>query len=136
MELQGFTRASEEPMTDERMALTEPLQRSGDGDFLRSVAASRAGQLIRCSTGARSIQPNESAIPVSHTATAIATAAMMTAIFKAFPTPLRVTGVEGPAYEAKLRRHCQARGTASGGNICGDRAMSGGGQTRATVTCN
>src|SRR3984957_5047564 len=29
---------SEDPMTDERMALAELLQKSGDGDFLRSVA--------------------------------------------------------------------------------------------------
>src|SRR3981189_3024134 len=29
---------TEDPMTDERMALAELLQKSGDGDFLRSVA--------------------------------------------------------------------------------------------------
>src|SRR5712672_4063462 len=29
---------TEDPMTDDRMALTELLQKSGDGDFLRSVA--------------------------------------------------------------------------------------------------
>ena len=29
---------TEEPMTDDRMALVELLQKSGDGDFLRSVA--------------------------------------------------------------------------------------------------
>ena len=29
---------TEDPMTDERMALVELLQKSGDGDFLRSVA--------------------------------------------------------------------------------------------------
>src|ERR1700733_1764385 len=29
---------SEDPMTEERMALAELLQKSGDGDFLRSVA--------------------------------------------------------------------------------------------------
>ena len=29
---------TEDPMTDERMALAELLQKSGDGDFLRTVA--------------------------------------------------------------------------------------------------
>jgi hypothetical protein len=29
---------TEDPMTDERMALVELLQKSGDGDFLRAVA--------------------------------------------------------------------------------------------------
>jgi len=29
---------TEDPMTDDRMALTELLQKSGDGDFLRAVA--------------------------------------------------------------------------------------------------
>jgi putative transposase len=29
---------SEDPMTEERMALSELLQKSGDGDFLRTVA--------------------------------------------------------------------------------------------------
>ena len=35
---------TEEPMTDDRMALVELLQKSGDGDFLRSVAR----QCCRC----------------------------------------------------------------------------------------
>src|SRR5256885_13928042 len=38
VELQGFIRATEDPMTEDRMALVELLQKSGDGDFLRAVA--------------------------------------------------------------------------------------------------
>ena len=33
-------------MTEERMALTEMLQKSGDGDFLRSVAEAFGGALV------------------------------------------------------------------------------------------
>jgi putative transposase len=40
VELQGFTRATEDPMTDDRMALVELLQKSGEADFLRAVAES------------------------------------------------------------------------------------------------
>jgi putative transposase len=29
---------TEDPMTDDRIALVEPLQKSGDGDFLQAVA--------------------------------------------------------------------------------------------------
>ena len=39
VELQRFTpEPTEDPMTEERMALAELLQKSSDGDFLRSVA--------------------------------------------------------------------------------------------------
>ena len=39
VELQRFTpKLTEDPMTDDRMALVELLQKSGDGDFLRAVA--------------------------------------------------------------------------------------------------
>jgi hypothetical protein len=31
-------RATEDPITDDRMALVDLLQKSGDGDFLRAVA--------------------------------------------------------------------------------------------------
>ena len=33
-------RATEDPMTDDRMALVELLQKSGESDFLRAVAVS------------------------------------------------------------------------------------------------
>src|SRR5206468_11244415 len=36
--LRDPSKPTEDPMTDERMALVELLQKSGDGDFLRSVA--------------------------------------------------------------------------------------------------
>src|SRR6516165_11980226 len=39
VELQRVTpRATEDPMTDDRMTLVDLLQKSGDGDFLRAVA--------------------------------------------------------------------------------------------------
>jgi hypothetical protein len=34
VELQGFIRATEDPMTEDRMALVELLQKSGEADFL------------------------------------------------------------------------------------------------------
>ncbi len=37
MELQSPTNATEDPMTEDSMALVELLQKSGDGDFLRAV---------------------------------------------------------------------------------------------------
>ena len=40
MELQRFTKATEDPMTEDRMALIELLQKSGEADFLRAVAES------------------------------------------------------------------------------------------------
>jgi putative transposase len=40
VELQGFIRATEDPMTEDRMALVELLQKSGEADFLRGVAES------------------------------------------------------------------------------------------------
>ena len=36
VELRCFT--TEDPMTDDRMALVDLLQKTGDGDFLRAVA--------------------------------------------------------------------------------------------------
>ena len=36
--LRDPSKPTEDPMTDERMALVELLQKSGDGDFLRAVA--------------------------------------------------------------------------------------------------
>jgi hypothetical protein len=36
--LRSPPKLTEDPMTDDRMALAEPLQKSGDGDFLRAVA--------------------------------------------------------------------------------------------------
>ena len=37
VELRDFTlKPTEDPMTDDRMALAELLQKSGDGDFLRA----------------------------------------------------------------------------------------------------
>src|SRR5438105_2261044 len=38
VELREPPQLTEDPMTDDRMALVELLQKSGDGDFLRSVA--------------------------------------------------------------------------------------------------
>ena len=38
MGLRDLSKPTEDPMTDERMALVEWLQKSGDGDFLRAVA--------------------------------------------------------------------------------------------------
>ena len=38
MELRSPPSSPEDPMTDDRMALVDLLQKSGDGDFLRSVA--------------------------------------------------------------------------------------------------
>jgi putative transposase len=38
VELPSPTKRIEDPMTDDRMALVELLQKSGDGDFLRAVA--------------------------------------------------------------------------------------------------
>src|SRR5579859_3659089 len=38
VKLQTPTNRTEDPMTDDRMALVELLQKSGDSDFLRSVA--------------------------------------------------------------------------------------------------
>ena len=38
MELSDFTRSHEDPMTDDRMALLEALQKADDGNFLRSLA--------------------------------------------------------------------------------------------------
>ena len=38
---------TEDPMTDERMALVELLQKSGDGDFLRAVAEAVL-QILMC----------------------------------------------------------------------------------------
>ena len=38
MELSDFTRSHEDPMTDDRMALMEALQKADDGNFLRSLA--------------------------------------------------------------------------------------------------
>ena len=39
VELQRFAqKPTEDPMTEDRMALVELLQKSGDGDFLRAVA--------------------------------------------------------------------------------------------------
>ena len=38
VELRGFTRTPEDPMTDDRLPLAELLAKAGDGDFLRSVA--------------------------------------------------------------------------------------------------
>jgi len=38
VELHGFIRATEDPMTEDRMALVELLQKSGEADFLRAVA--------------------------------------------------------------------------------------------------
>ena len=38
MVLRDPSKPTEDPMTDERMALVELLQKSGDGDFLRAVA--------------------------------------------------------------------------------------------------
>ena len=38
MELSDFTLSHEDPMTDDRMALMEALQKADDGNFLRSLA--------------------------------------------------------------------------------------------------
>jgi hypothetical protein len=38
VELPSPTKRIEDPMTGDRMALVELLQKSGDGDFLRAVA--------------------------------------------------------------------------------------------------
>src|SRR5689334_12574610 len=38
LDLRTAPASTEEPMTDDRMALVELLQKSGEGDFLRSVA--------------------------------------------------------------------------------------------------
>ena len=40
MDLREPPPITEDPMTDERMALVELLQKSGDSDFLRSVDSS------------------------------------------------------------------------------------------------
>src|SRR5487761_1540712 len=38
VELRGFTRTDEDPMTEDRLPLADLLAKAGDGDFLRSVA--------------------------------------------------------------------------------------------------
>jgi Transposase, Mutator family len=38
VEMCNFTQAEEDPMAEERLALTELLEKASDGDFLRSVA--------------------------------------------------------------------------------------------------
>jgi transposase-like protein len=38
VELSDFTFSYEDPMTDDRMALLEALQKADDGNFLRSLA--------------------------------------------------------------------------------------------------
>src|ERR1700745_1029995 len=51
--LRDPSKPTEDPMTDERMALVELLQKSGDGDFLRAVASQRPRR-CRLKAGARS----------------------------------------------------------------------------------
>jgi Transposase, Mutator family len=52
-QLRDPSKPTEDPMTDERMALVELLQKSGDGDFLRAVASQRPRR-CRLKAGARS----------------------------------------------------------------------------------
>jgi len=40
VDLRRATRDTEDPMTEDRMALVELLQKSGEADFLRAVAES------------------------------------------------------------------------------------------------
>ena len=42
------TRAHEDPMTDDRMALMEALQKADDGNFLRSLAETVLQILTGC----------------------------------------------------------------------------------------
>ena len=48
---------TEDPMTEDRMALVELLQKSGDGDFLRSVAEAVLQLLERFSLEFRKHRP-------------------------------------------------------------------------------
>jgi hypothetical protein len=49
-------------MTDERMALAELLQKSGDGDFLRSVAKAVLQILMERSPQARFSYPTDDSV--------------------------------------------------------------------------
>lgn len=76
VELSDFTRKpTEDPMTEENITLAELLQKSGEGDFLRTVAEAVLQLLMEADVEGLIGAGGTSALPSgSLTATAIATA--------------------------------------------------------------
>ena len=67
MELQGPPKATEDPMTDDRMALVELLQKSGESDFLRAVAEAVLQILIEADVEGLIVPAVMSARPIGST---------------------------------------------------------------------